>query len=63
MEQRGLGIRDLVPMIGQTNRVYEVLNHKRPLTLKMIRLLHEELDIPAECLIKTSEFLPIPAHH
>ena len=39
MEQRGLTVTDLVPMIGGTNRVYEVLNRKRPLTLQMIRRL------------------------
>lgn len=52
MDQRGLTVRDLEPLIGHSNRVYEVLNHKRPLTLKMIRNLHSELGIPAECLIK-----------
>lgn len=52
MEQSGLGPKDLVPMIGQINRVYEVLNRKRPLTLKMIWRLHRELGIPAESLIK-----------
>jgi HTH-type transcriptional regulator / antitoxin HigA len=52
MEQKGLTAKDLVPMIGQVNRVYEVLNGKRPLTLQMIRRLHRELGIPAESLIK-----------
>jgi HTH-type transcriptional regulator/antitoxin HigA len=52
MEQKGLTARDLVPMIGQINRVYEVLNGKRPLTLQMIRRLHRELGIPAESLIR-----------
>jgi HTH-type transcriptional regulator / antitoxin HigA len=52
MDQRGLTVKDLVPMIGGSNRVYEVLNHKRPLTLRMIWKLHQELGIPAECLIK-----------
>jgi HTH-type transcriptional regulator/antitoxin HigA len=52
MEQRGLTPKDLVPMIGQLNRVYEVLNGKRPLTLQMIRRLHRELEIPAESLIR-----------
>jgi HTH-type transcriptional regulator/antitoxin HigA len=52
MEQMGLAPKDLVPMIGQLNRVYEVLNRKRPLTLKMIWRLHRELGIPAESLIK-----------
>jgi len=52
MEQKGLVVKDLEPMIGRSNRVYEILNHKRPLTLKMIWRLHQGLGIPAECLIK-----------
>jgi len=52
MEQKGLTVKDLEPMIGKSNRVYEILNHKRSLTLKMIWKLHQELGIPAECLIK-----------
>ncbi len=36
MEQQGLAPKDLVPYIGSRNRVYEVLNRKRPLTLKMV---------------------------
>ena len=52
MEQGGLGPHDLIPFIGGRNRVYEVLARKRPLTLKMIRRLHEGLGIPAESLIK-----------
>jgi HTH-type transcriptional regulator/antitoxin HigA len=52
MDQRGLTVKDLEPMIGHANRVYEILNHKRPLTLRMIWKLHKELGIPAESLIK-----------
>ncbi|MCY4155540.1 MAG: helix-turn-helix domain-containing protein [Gammaproteobacteria bacterium] len=52
MEQQGLKAKDLEPMIGKRNRVYEVLNGKRSLTLKMIWRLHEQLGIPAESLIK-----------
>jgi HTH-type transcriptional regulator/antitoxin HigA len=51
MEQGGLTVKDLVPSIGQPNRVYEVLNGKRGLTLEMIRNLHRNLGIPAESLI------------
>ena len=51
MEQSGLTIKDMEPIIGRSNRVYEVLNHKRPLTLAMIRRLHRSLGIPAEVLI------------
>lgn len=52
MEQRNLAVKDLVPYIGQPNRVYEVLNHKRPLTMAMAWKLHKGLGIPAESLIK-----------
>ena len=55
MEQSGLSPKDLVPMIGQLNRVYEVLGRKRPLTLKMVWRLHRELGIPAESLIKQDQ--------
>lgn len=52
MEQRNLTPKDLVPYIGQPNRVYEVLNGKRPLTLAMAWKLHRGLGIPAESLIR-----------
>jgi HTH-type transcriptional regulator / antitoxin HigA len=55
MEQRGLGVKDLVPIIGAANRVYEVLNQKRPLTLRMIWRLHKQLGIPAESLIRPTQ--------
>lgn len=56
MEQGGLTVEDLVPSIGQPNRVYEVLNRKRGLTLEMIRNLHRNLGIPAESLIGVTPF-------
>ena len=52
MDQMGLTAKDLEPMIGRSNRVHEVLNRKRPLTLKMIWRLHRGLGIPAESLIR-----------
>jgi HTH-type transcriptional regulator / antitoxin HigA len=52
MEQQGLTAADLVPMIGQRNRVYEVLNGKRKLTMAMVWKLHTGLGIPAESLIR-----------
>ena len=45
-------MKDLEPMMGKSNRVDEILNHKRALTLKMIWKRNEGLGIPAECLIK-----------
>jgi HTH-type transcriptional regulator/antitoxin HigA len=39
-------------VIGSRTRVYEVLRGDRPLTLAMIRRLHERLGISAEVLIR-----------
>ena len=44
-------VKDLEPIIGKSNRVYEVLSRKRPLTLDMIRRLHKSRGIPADVLI------------
>lgn len=55
MEQEGLSAKDLVPAIGQLNRVYEVLNKKRKLTLSMIRKLHSQFGFPLENLIQAYE--------
>ena len=52
LESRGLSRRDLEPYMGSRGRVSEVLNRKRPLTLEMIRKLHDSLGIPAEVLIQ-----------
>lgn len=51
MEQGGLTMKDLVHPIGQPNRVHEVLNRKRSLTIEMIRNLQKDLGIPTESLI------------
>lgn len=54
MEQSGLTVEDLEPVIGRKNRVYEVLSRKRPLSLRMIEGLHSRFGIPAESLLKQS---------
>jgi HTH-type transcriptional regulator/antitoxin HigA len=51
MEQEGLTPRDLEAFIGPSGRVSEVLNRKRPLSLRMIKRLHEGLKIPYESLL------------
>ena len=55
MDQQGLAPRDLEPMIGPLNRVYEVLARRRPLTMAMVWKLHKQLGIPAESLIRAPE--------
>ena len=52
MEQNGLVRRDLEPYLGPRQRVADVLNRKRSLSLKMIRKLNRGLGIPAEILIR-----------
>mgnify|MGYP000875830184 FL=1 len=52
MDQQGLSVADLEPMIGRRNRVYEVLARRRSLTLPMIRRLHTQLGIPAAVLLQ-----------
>ncbi len=51
MEIRGLKRKDLEPYLGSRSRVSEVLNHKRSLSIEMIRNLHKGLGIPLESLI------------
>lgn len=51
MEQQGLTQKDLEPFIGSSDRVSEVLNHKRRLSLKMVKRLHDGLRIPYESLL------------
>ena len=51
MKQMNLKQVDVAPLFGGKTRVSEVLNRKRPLTLKMIALLNSYLGIPFESLI------------
>jgi HTH-type transcriptional regulator/antitoxin HigA len=52
MEQQGMTRKDLEPILGARNRVSEVLNRRRGLSLQMIRKLHDQLGIPADVLIR-----------
>lgn len=52
MEQEGLRQKDLEKYFPGKNRVSEVLSHKRPLSLGMIRSLHRGLGIPANVLLQ-----------
>jgi len=54
MEQQGLSRKDLEPYLGSRQRVSEVLNRRRALSLEMIRRLHEGLGIPLENLIRAA---------
>ena len=54
MEQMGLKQKDLVPYLGSRSKVSEVLSGRRPLSLAMIRRLHDGLGIPLEALVPES---------
>jgi HTH-type transcriptional regulator/antitoxin HigA len=51
MEQMGITKADMVKYLGSQNRVSEILNRKRNLTLKMVKSLYKGLKIPAEILL------------
>ncbi|MEQ6340730.1 MAG: ImmA/IrrE family metallo-endopeptidase [Gammaproteobacteria bacterium] len=51
MDQMKLSRKELEQYIGSTSKVSEVLSRKRPLSLPMIRRLHQGLGIPADVLI------------
>lgn len=55
LDQAGLTRKDLIPYIGSAPKVSEVLARKRPLSLTMIRRLHQGLGIPADILIGSAE--------
>lgn len=52
MEQLGMEQKDLEGIIGSKGRVSEVLNKKRKLTLKMIQNIIQNLNVPAEILLR-----------
>ena len=52
LESRGLSGDDLERLIGSREEVAEILNRQQPLTLEMIRHLHDSLGIPADVLIQ-----------
>ncbi len=54
MEQLGIDRKALEPFLGGRNRVSEVLNRKRNLSMRQIRKLHDGLNIPLENLISAS---------
>ena len=51
MEQMDMSKKDLAKVIGYKSRVTEIFSRKRKLNLKMIRRLHEKMNIPYESLL------------
>jgi len=52
MDQMNLNQRDLTKIIGSKSRASEIMNRKRPLSIRQIRTLQKTLNIPAEVLLK-----------
>jgi HTH-type transcriptional regulator/antitoxin HigA len=52
LESRGLTPKALEPFIGPPNRVSEIMNRRRRLTLAMVRRLEAGTGIPASILIQ-----------
>ena len=52
LEQRGLSRSYLQKILGSSGRVSEIMNRKRPLSIEMMRRLHEELNIPADSFLR-----------
>ena len=55
MDQHGLSRADMVPALGTSSRVSEVLNGKREFSLTMVRRLRERFNISADLLISQSQ--------
>jgi HTH-type transcriptional regulator/antitoxin HigA len=53
LESRGLSASDLVPYLGSTRVVHDILDRRRALTMAMIRRLHASLGISADVLIQS----------
>ena len=51
MDEIGLKNKDLVGKFGSKGYVSALLNKKKPLTLELAKLFHQELNIPAEVLL------------
>ena len=54
LDSRGITRAALIPYLGSKERVSEVFNHKRRLSLAMICRLHDGLGIPSDLLIASS---------
>ncbi len=52
VEQRGLKQKDLIGIIGDKALVSKVLKGERPLNLRMVKSLHDSMNIPYSLLLQ-----------
>ncbi len=62
LDARELTRKDLEPFIGTRQRVWDIMEKRRRLTLPMIRRLHEGLNIPVDVLIQEYALSQQPSH-
>jgi HTH-type transcriptional regulator/antitoxin HigA len=55
LEARGLTRKDLEPLLGTRQRVWDIMEKRRRLTLPMIRRLSQGLNIPVDVLVQEYE--------
>ena len=51
LEQLGMKTSDLRHYLGYRSRVSEIMSGKRKFSLRMLKILHTELGVPAESLL------------
>lgn len=51
MNEKGLKNKDLIDWVGSKGYVSALLNRKKPLTLRLAKIFHQQLGIPAEVLL------------
>lgn len=55
MQDRGWGVKDFARLIGHKSAASEILNRKRPLSLRNMKVIHDEFKISYETLILATE--------
>jgi len=59
LNEKGLKMKDLEPIIGSKGHVSSVLSGKKDLTLKMVKKLHEFLGIPAQVFVNSNQTVKV----
>lgn len=54
MEELGVTTAEIAELVGGKSRLSELLNEKRPLSVRQIKVLSSRLDIPIEVLFKAA---------
>jgi len=51
MQEKHLKTSDLIPLMGSKSTVSKILNHKRPMTVEIVKKISRELNIPVGMLV------------